>query len=117
MIFISRVSGLGLLHCGLGLEKISALASLSLASALASCRAGLIEGRLKMRDWNYRHQTRGVKNAGLEILAPCNRGGKCGTAIIGTKLRGGKCGTKQLRKAKTFYTFWYKIGKSLLMQL
>jgi len=60
-------------------------------------------GRLKMRDWNYRHHRK------------C-RGGKCRTGNIGTKLQGwkmwdwnyrhhiaggGKCGTKQLWKAKT----------------
>jgi len=44
----------------------------------------------------------GVENAGLEISAP--------------NCRGGKCGTKQLWKAKTFYTLWYKIRKSLLTQ-
>jgi len=43
----SNVSGLGLLHCGLGLEKkfwasVSSTASLFLASALASCPAGLV---------------------------------------------------------------------------
>jgi len=43
-----------------------------------------------MRDWNYWHHQ---------------------------KCRGGKCGTKQLWKAKTFCTFWYKIRKSLLTQL
>ena len=77
-----------------------------------------LKGRLKMRDWNYRHHQK------------C-RGGKCRTGNIGTMLqgvenaglelsgpncRGGKCGTKQLWKAKTFYTFWYKIRKSLLTQ-
>ena len=42
----SNVSGLGLMHCGLGLEKnwvsASSSASLFLASALASCPAGLV---------------------------------------------------------------------------
>jgi len=28
----------------------------------------------KMRDWNYRHQTAGVENAGLEFSAPYDRG-------------------------------------------
>jgi len=40
-----------------------------------------LEGALKMRDWkmrdwNYRHQTAGEGNAGLEISAPCYRGWK-----------------------------------------
>jgi len=30
----------------------------------------------KMQDWNYRHQTAGVENAGLEISEPCYRGWK-----------------------------------------
>ena len=41
----------------------------------------------KMRDWNYRHQTAGVENAGLEISAPYCRGGKCGTGKFGNKKR------------------------------
>jgi len=72
---------------------------LCLACHLSWCR----EGRLKMRDWNYRHHQKcrggkcrtgnigtmwhGVENAGLELSAP--------------NCRGGKCGTKQLWKAKT----------------
>jgi len=43
-----------------------------------------------------------TENARLELSAP--------------HYRGGKCGTKQLWKAKIFYTFWYKIRKSLLTQ-
>ena len=34
-------------------------------------------GRLKMRDWNYRHHQKcRVENAGLEISEPCYRGWK-----------------------------------------
>ena len=36
-----------------------------------------VAGRLKMRDWNYRHHQK------------C-RGGKCRTGIIGTKMQGWK---------------------------
>jgi len=29
-----------------------------------------------MQDWNYRHQSTGVENAGLQLLAPYYRGWK-----------------------------------------
>jgi len=41
----------------------------------------------KMRDWNNRHQTAPVENGGLELSAPYDRGGTCGTGKFRNRKR------------------------------
>ena len=35
-----------------------------------------------MQEWTYRHDVARVDNAGVEISAPCGRGGHCGSGLI-----------------------------------
>ena len=45
-------------------------------------------GGWKMREWTYRHDVARVDNAGVEISAPCGRGGQCRSGLITTVWQG-----------------------------
>jgi len=46
-------------------------------------------GMWKMQEWIYRHDVARVDNAGVEISAPCGRGGQCRSGLISTVWQGG----------------------------
>jgi len=58
-----------------------------------------------MREWKTWHQVTGVENAGVENMAPDDRGGKCESGKRAPGDRGGKRGSRRHRSVRAVQDF------------